>query len=154
VRFAPGGIRKGAAGYDICFLHPKGNDDVPAGRRGRADRAGAGAARRSSLAGRPTRSTRPLDERERGVLQAELQRIQADAATQQWVAQAIERPTTAAEVAALAQGPEMAAEIYLASVLMVDESNPAERSYLDELAQQLRLAPSLKADLEAKALAA
>ncbi|MEY3337738.1 MAG: hypothetical protein RL245_730, partial [Pseudomonadota bacterium] len=23
VRFAPGGIRKGAAGYDICFLHPK-----------------------------------------------------------------------------------------------------------------------------------
>lgn len=29
VRFAPGGIRKGAAGYDICFLHPKGNDEFP-----------------------------------------------------------------------------------------------------------------------------
>ena len=29
VRFAPGGIRKGAAGYDICFIHPKGNDAVP-----------------------------------------------------------------------------------------------------------------------------
>jgi lactoylglutathione lyase len=29
VRFAPGGIRKGAAGYDICFLHPKSNDEVP-----------------------------------------------------------------------------------------------------------------------------
>ena len=27
VRFAPGGIRKGAAGYDITFLHPKGSDD-------------------------------------------------------------------------------------------------------------------------------
>jgi lactoylglutathione lyase len=26
VRFAPGGIRKGAAGHDICFIHPKGND--------------------------------------------------------------------------------------------------------------------------------
>jgi len=26
VRFAPGGIRKGAAGYDICFLHPKSNE--------------------------------------------------------------------------------------------------------------------------------
>ena len=24
VRFAPGGIRKGAAGYDICFIHPRG----------------------------------------------------------------------------------------------------------------------------------
>jgi lactoylglutathione lyase len=29
VRFAPGGIRKGAAGYDICFLHPKSNDAFP-----------------------------------------------------------------------------------------------------------------------------
>ena len=29
VRFAPGGIRKGAAGHDICFLHPKGNDQFP-----------------------------------------------------------------------------------------------------------------------------
>jgi len=29
VRFAPGGIRKGAAGYDICFLHPKSNDQFP-----------------------------------------------------------------------------------------------------------------------------
>jgi lactoylglutathione lyase len=29
VRFAPGGIRKGAAGYDICFLHPKSNEQFP-----------------------------------------------------------------------------------------------------------------------------
>lgn len=29
VRFAPGGIRKGAAGYDITFLHPKANDEFP-----------------------------------------------------------------------------------------------------------------------------
>jgi len=29
MRFTPGGIRKGAAGYDVCFLHPKGNDDAP-----------------------------------------------------------------------------------------------------------------------------
>jgi lactoylglutathione lyase len=29
VRFAPGGIRKGAAGYDICFLHPKASDEFP-----------------------------------------------------------------------------------------------------------------------------
>ena len=26
VRFAPGGIRKGAAGYDVTFIHPKGNE--------------------------------------------------------------------------------------------------------------------------------
>ena len=29
VRFAPGGIRSGAAGYDVCFLHPKANDEFP-----------------------------------------------------------------------------------------------------------------------------
>ena len=29
VRFAPGGIRKGAAGHDICFLHPKANEEFP-----------------------------------------------------------------------------------------------------------------------------
>ncbi|MCS6810212.1 MAG: VOC family protein [Tepidimonas sp.] len=29
VRFAPGGIRRGAAGFDICFIHPKGNDEFP-----------------------------------------------------------------------------------------------------------------------------
>jgi lactoylglutathione lyase len=34
VRFAPGGIRKGAAGHDICFIHPKGNDDFPRGGEG------------------------------------------------------------------------------------------------------------------------
>ena len=34
VRFAPGGIRKGAAGYDICFIHPKGNEQFPIGGEG------------------------------------------------------------------------------------------------------------------------
>ena len=34
VRFAPGGIRRGAAGYDITFLHPKGNEEFPFGGEG------------------------------------------------------------------------------------------------------------------------
>lgn len=29
VRFAPGGIRKGAAGHDVCFIHPKGSAEFP-----------------------------------------------------------------------------------------------------------------------------
>jgi lactoylglutathione lyase len=29
VRFAPGGIRRGAAGHDVCFIHPKGSTDAP-----------------------------------------------------------------------------------------------------------------------------
>lgn len=31
VRFTPGGIRKGASGFDVCFIHPKGNDATPQG---------------------------------------------------------------------------------------------------------------------------
>jgi lactoylglutathione lyase len=34
VRFAPGGIRKGAAGFDICFVHPKSSDEFPVGGEG------------------------------------------------------------------------------------------------------------------------
>lgn len=34
VRFAAGGIRKGAAGHDVCFIHPKGNADFPMGGEG------------------------------------------------------------------------------------------------------------------------
>jgi lactoylglutathione lyase len=34
LRFAPGGIRPGAAGHDICFVHPKGNEQFPIGGEG------------------------------------------------------------------------------------------------------------------------
>ena len=34
VRFTPGGIRQGAAGFDICFIHPKSNEAAPIGGEG------------------------------------------------------------------------------------------------------------------------
>ena len=34
VRFTPGGIRKGAAGHDVCFIHPKGSEASPVGGEG------------------------------------------------------------------------------------------------------------------------
>ncbi len=34
VRFTPGGIRKGAAGHNVCFIHPKGNEAAPIGSEG------------------------------------------------------------------------------------------------------------------------
>jgi lactoylglutathione lyase len=34
VRFTPGGIRQGAAGHDVCFIHPKGGGDTPIGGAG------------------------------------------------------------------------------------------------------------------------
>lgn len=34
VRFTPGGIRKGAAGHEVCFIHPKGSAESPVGGEG------------------------------------------------------------------------------------------------------------------------
>jgi lactoylglutathione lyase len=34
VRFTPGGVRKGASGFDVCFIHPKGNEATPIGGEG------------------------------------------------------------------------------------------------------------------------
>ena len=94
-----------------------------------------------------------MDERERDLVQAELHRLDADPATHQWVDAELRRPVEPAEVAAAATTPEMAAEIYLASLLVVDQTTTMERAYLDELARQLNLAPALKADLEVRAAA-
>ena len=94
-----------------------------------------------------------MDERERELVQAELRRSNAGDELSRWVQTELQQPVDAADVAAQASGPEMAAEIYLASVLVVDETTARERAYLDQLAQALRLAPSLQAELEARARA-
>jgi len=95
-----------------------------------------------------------LDDAERGEVEAALHRLNADAETRAWVDSEVRRPVDPADVAAAATSPEMAAEIYLVSVVAVDETTTMERAYLDELARQLKLAPGLKAELEARAVAA
>ena len=34
VRFTPGGIRKGASGHDVCFVHPKPSPEAPRSAEG------------------------------------------------------------------------------------------------------------------------
>ena len=93
-----------------------------------------------------------LDPRERSLLDAELTRLAADHALRQWVQAELERPLEPAQVARAAQGDAgLAAEMYLASLLVADDQSFMERAYLDELARQLSLAPDLKTRLEAQA---
>lgn len=101
-----------------------------------------------------------MDERVRGLVEAELQQldaVQGDPAARRWMEGELRRPVEPADVAAAAIGPDaapqMAAETYLASVLVVDETTTMERAYLDELAWQLKLAPELKGTLEGRARA-
>ena len=93
-----------------------------------------------------------MDEREHELVRAELTRMEADVATRHWVEQELRRTADAAEVAAAATTPEMAAEVYLATLLVVDETTALERAYLDELARRLNLAPGLKTELEKRAM--
>lgn len=95
-----------------------------------------------------------VDDREQGLVGVELDRSGADAETRAWVESEMKRPVDAADVAAAATTPEMAAEVYLATLVVVDETTMMERAYLDELARRLNLAPALKADLEARARSA
>lgn len=94
-----------------------------------------------------------LDDRERGLVEAEMHRLAADPALRARVDAELRRPVEPADVAAGIAGPEQAAEVYLASLVVCDTTTTMERAYLDALATALKLPPSLKADLEARAAA-
>lgn len=89
-----------------------------------------------------------IDERERTLIDGEIAKLGADPALAQWFDRELRKPLDPAEVASAATTPEMAAEMYVASVLMVDEDSFMERAYLQELARQLKLEPGLVAELE------
>lgn len=89
-----------------------------------------------------------IDAREREVIEGEFSRVGADTELRGWLTAELEKPLDPAEVARAATSPEVASEMYLASLLAVDEQNFMERAYLDELARQLNLAPDLKSKLE------
>ncbi|WP_137822186.1 tellurite resistance TerB family protein [Pseudomonas sp. D(2018)] len=89
-----------------------------------------------------------VDARERQLIEEALGKLTQDAELHRWLDAELNKPLDPADVARAATTPEMAAEMYLASVLMVDEEHFMERAYLEELARQLRLDPGLKVELE------
>ena len=92
-----------------------------------------------------------IDDKERQLIDNEIARLTSDGSLQQWFDAELKKPLDPADIAQSAATPEMAAEMYLASVLVVDEENFMERSYLTELARQLKLDPVLKTELEQQA---
>ena len=89
-----------------------------------------------------------IDARERQVIEGEFTRVSQDVELQQWLHAELEKPLDPAEVARAASTPEIASEMYLASLMAADEQNFMERAYLDELARQLKLDDTLKLKLE------
>jgi uncharacterized membrane protein YebE (DUF533 family) len=91
-----------------------------------------------------------VDERERQLIEGEFNRLTGDEELKRWLQTELNKPLDPSDIARAARTPEMAAEMYVASVLMVDEESFMERAYLEELARQLNIDPALKTELEAQ----
>lgn len=94
-----------------------------------------------------------IDAQEKQMISTEIGRHTDDPDLQQWLDDEVAKPLDANEVAQSATDPGIAAEMYLASVMLVDDQQDAERAYLDELAAALNLDPQLQVHLEQQAKA-
>ncbi|MBD8616515.1 DUF533 domain-containing protein [Pseudomonas rhizosphaerae] len=94
-----------------------------------------------------------VDAQEEAAIRAELTAHAEDAQLQQWLDAELARPLDAQELASAADGPAMAAEMYLASVMLMGQQDAGERAWLDQLADALGLAPELRAQLDQQAKA-
>jgi uncharacterized membrane protein YebE (DUF533 family) len=92
-----------------------------------------------------------FDDAETQMINAEIARHTDDPQLQQWLDDEAAKPLDPAEVAQSATDPGIAAEMYLASVMLVDDQQDAERNYLDELAAALNIDPDLQVHLEQQA---
>ncbi|WP_306261846.1 tellurite resistance TerB family protein [Pararhizobium sp. IMCC21322] len=80
---------------------------------------------------------------ERRRIQSQLPQLGLGTEAEALIAEELDGPLDVGRVADMANGPEDAAEIYAASLLVVDHEAPAERGYLAMLAARLKLDPRL-----------
>ncbi|MBV4519497.1 tellurite resistance TerB family protein [Pseudomonas sp. SWRI74] len=92
-----------------------------------------------------------IDEAEKHMISTEIGKHTDDPDLQQWLDDEVAKPLNPNEVAQSATDPGIAAEMYLASVMLVDDQQDAERNYLDELAAALQIDPDLQVHLEQQA---
>ncbi|MNV23740.1 Inner membrane protein YebE [compost metagenome] len=92
-----------------------------------------------------------IDEAEKHMISTEIGKHTDDPQLQRWLDEEVAKPLDPADVAQSATDSGMAAEMYLASVMLVDDQQDAERSYLDELAAALDINPDLQVHLEQQA---
>jgi len=96
-----------------------------------------------------TQSDGVVDRDEQSAIVGRLEQSGMSAEDKQAVAASLATPVSLDELVKAAATPEIAAQIYAASVMAVTIDKPAERAYLDKLAAALRIDPGLKANIEA-----
>ncbi len=92
-----------------------------------------------------------IDDNERAKIVEQLGAVELDASQSAFIQEELAKPLDVGAVAASGTTPERAAEIYAASLLVIDTAGPAEQGYLAMLAARLKLDPQLVAHLHANA---
>lgn len=92
-----------------------------------------------------------IDERERGLIEAEIARLDDTPELSAWFDDQLRKPLNPGDIAAAATSGEIAAEMYLASRMIVDTQNFMEGAYLHELARCMKLDPDLQKRLDEEA---
>lgn len=95
-----------------------------------------------------------IDDQERALITQQIDALGADPELHAWVEKQLQAPLDAEALARQVDSPQAAREIYLISVAVIDEQNPMERAWLDQLSQALGLPRELSGELERQALAA
>jgi uncharacterized membrane protein YebE (DUF533 family) len=89
-----------------------------------------------------------IDESEVGRIVGKVQEFGADHADQAFLKAEMAKPMdTDALVAAARGAPELAAQLYAASLLAIEVDTPAEKDYLEQLSTALGLAPEVARNL-------
>ncbi len=89
-----------------------------------------------------------IDEQEKEMIVQHATKLGLDSSVAQLITEELTKPIDIIDVAAGADSPEAAAEIYLLSRIILNVDNDAELQYLDRLAKALDLAPDLIAELD------
>jgi uncharacterized membrane protein YebE (DUF533 family) len=92
-----------------------------------------------------------LDDTERARIEAQLSKLSLDPESLAVFKAELDKPLDVKDVAAGADSPAAAAEIYLISLAVIDEKSEQERAYLQSLASELKLSPELVTALESGA---
>ncbi|UXN68661.1 tellurite resistance TerB family protein [Devosia neptuniae] len=88
-----------------------------------------------------------IDADEKEAIFTKLEGMSLSAEEKAWVFDELSSPLDINAVAARADTPEHATEIYAASLIAITADTAAERAYLDALASKLKLAPALVAEI-------
>lgn len=89
-----------------------------------------------------------VDETEMVHIETAIAQAGADEQLKTLIHQELNKPLDPSQIAQLATTPQQASEVYLASLIIIDDQNFMEKAYLQELAKQLNLDPDVTQQLE------